>query len=357
MNAPLILSPAYREFRQNLALLLASNDPRHVKMREEANGGLSKMKLLTPGAVHHDSTLSSLSVQYKNEEYIGLELMPVAPVAKLSDYFYKYDKRSRLAAPNDAIGARGEANEIEDKRTDDTYSCKPYALKNYIDAQTLQNQDAPLNEMIDLVEAINELIDFREEMRIAAILTDTGSFGSGQYTSLSGSDRWDSNDGGNPIKDLQNAIKTVWMGRGATQLVGYCSIDVWNVLSRHPAVLDLFKYNGSSPGLATPDMLARFVGLDRILVGKARKDTANEGQTASYDRIWGKVFGVVRVATRPSIRTAAFGYTMRFGAKKTDQWFDVSKGAEGGYYARVSLTEDHKVIASDTGFLINTPIS
>lgn len=345
----------YQQFRANLAEIGLSEDPRHKEMVRKANEGLTRMKLLTPGQVHHDSTLSSVSVQYKNEEYIGLELMPVVPVGKLSDYFYKYDKRSRLAAPDDAIGARGEANEIEDKRTDDTYACRSYGLKNYIDALTLANQDAPLNEMVDLVESINELIDFREELRIAAILTNVANFG-GNYTAIGASSRWDTTAGGNPIKDLQNAIKEIWMGRGASELVGYCSLDVWNVLSRHQAVLDLFKYNGSSPGLATPDMLAKFVGLDRILVGKARKDTANEGQNASYARIWSDVFGVVRVAKRPGLRTAAFGYTLRFGPKRTDEWFDVSKGTEGGYFARVSLHEDHKVMASDTGFLINTPI-
>lgn len=345
----------YTQFLANLKEILSSEDPRHKEMVRKANEGLARTKLLTPGQVHHDSTLSSLSVQYKNEEYIGLELMPVAPVAKLSDYFYKYDKRSRLAGPDDAIGARGEANEIEDKRTDDTFSCKAYGYKNYVDAVTLANQDAPLNEMVDLVESINELLDLREEMRIASILTNTASFGS-NYTGIGASSRWDTTAGGNPVKDIQDALKEIWMGRGQTELVGYCSLNVCNVLSRHPAILDLFKYGGSTPGLATMDMVAKFFGLSRILVGKARKDTANEGQNASYARVWSDVFGVVRVAKRPSLRTAAFGYTMRFGPKRTDEWFDVSKGSQGGYFARVSLHEDHKVVASDTGFLINTPI-
>lgn len=345
----------YQQFRANLNEILSSPEPRHKEMIRKANEGLARLKLLTPGQVHHDSTLSNVSIQYKNEEYIGLELMPVVSVNKLSDYFYKYDKRSRLAAPDDAIGARGEANEIEDKRSDDTYSCRAYALKNYVDALTLANQDAPLNEMVDLVESISELIDFREEVRIASILTTGANFGS-NTTGISAGSRWDTAGGGNPIKDMQDAIKNIWMGRGPSELVGYCSLDVWNVLSRHPAILDLFKYNGSSPGLATPEMLAKFIGISRILVGKARKDTANEGASASYTRIWSDVFGIVRVAKNPSTRTAAFGYTFRMGPKRTDEWFDPSKGTEGGYYARVSLKEDHKVVAADTGFLLTTPI-
>jgi hypothetical protein len=347
---------SYRDFAANLHAIARSTDPKHVEMVRRANEGLLRTKLLGPGAVHHDSTLSSLSIQYKNEEFIGTQLMPIANVGKMSDYYYIYDKRNRLAYPDDAIGARGEANEIYESRSDDTYSCKSYGYKNFVDALTLANQDAPLDEMIDLVESVNEGVDFREEKRIATVLTTSGNFGS-NTTAISAGSRWNTTDGGNPIKDIQDAMAAVWMGRGPTVLKAYCSLDVWNVLSRHPAVLDLFKFNGSSPGLATPKMLAGFLGLDEVLVGKARKDTANDGASASYGRLWSNVFGIVRVAQRPSIRIGAFGFTMRFGQKQTDQWFDISKGTQGGYFARVTVNEDHKVTASDTGFLITTPIN
>ena len=51
-------------------------------------------------------------------------------------------------------------------------------------------------------------------------------------------------------------------------------------------------------------MVAGFFGLDGIFVSKARNDTANSGQSASYSRVWGKnpntsntsFFGVTRVS-------------------------------------------------------------
>jgi len=160
-----------------------------------------------------------------------------------------------------------------------------------------------------------------------------------------------------PIKDIQAAKAALWSGRGPGTVRGYCSRTVWDVLARHPQILDLFKFNGSSPGLATPAMLAGWFGLETILVGDARNDTANIGQTASYARMWTDVFGMVRVAQRPTIRNASFGYTFRLnGQTKSTQWYDGRLGYDGRWFSKVAVSDDYKVVAADTGYLLTTPV-
>lgn len=335
--------------------LISSSDPKARAAVQRANAGFARLKDVSATTVHQNATLSAMSVQYANEEYIGEQLMPIVQVAKKSDVYYIYDKRARLAYPDDALGERAQANEISDSRSTASYLCKVYGYENFLDAETLENQDAPLNEMMDLVEAILEGLAFRRELRIASALTTSANYGS-NTAAISAGNRWDTASGGTIIKNIQDAVKNVWMGRGQTELVAFTSYDVYLAMSRNPAILDLFKYNGSSPGLATPDMIAKFFGLSRLLVGKARKDTANEGQSASYSRVWSDVFGVLRVAARPSIRTAAFGYTLRHGVQSSTQWFDQRPGKSGGYWAKCSVSEDHKIVASDTGYLLTTVI-
>ncbi len=324
---------------------LRSTDPKVKAMVERANAALVQ-KALTPGSVHYDTTLANISIQYANADYIGTQLMPVVQVAHLSDRYFVYDKRSRLAYPDDALGARASANELNENITTDNFSCKPYGYKEYVDNLTLKNQTAPLDEMVDVIANLNEGIAFREELRIAATFgANTTTLGSGAYWTAVG---------GSPVTDIQNAAAALWNGRGATRLVGYTSLNVWNALLRSAPILELFKY--TRPGLATKTEIAQVLGLDDILVSSARKDTANESQAASYARIWGDVFGIVRVASSPGIRTAGFGYTFRFGQKDTNEWFDPTVGPLGGYYGRVSVVEDHKVVAADVGFLITNPI-
>ncbi len=340
--------------------LASSNDPRVAVELGRVNRTLAALnpmrtKDVAPSTVHSNTTLSNLSVQYANDDYIGLELMPLLQVAKESDSILDYAKRDRLQSPDDTMPSRGEANEINETRSNDSYTCLQYGLSNFVSARTLSNQDAPFDEMVDLVEALNELLAFNEEKRIAAAMVATANY-AGNTAAIAAGDRWDTAGGGNPIKKIQDGRAAMWSGRGPGDVVAFTSIGVYNVLSRHPQILDLFKYNGSSPGLATPDMIAKFFDMTKLYVGKARKDTAVEGQTASYSRIWSDVFGMVRVAKRASLRNASFGYTLRHGQKLTQVQFDPMKGHGGGYKAQVTLSETHKVIAGDAAYLWTTPI-
>lgn len=332
------------------------SDPKNAELLKRANEEILKCKALS-GTIHNDSTLSNLSVQYKNQDYIGLQLMPVVTVDKLSGKFAKYGKRDRLAVPDDQVFNRSTPNEISETRTMDNYSCKQYALLNYLDEMELQNADAPLNEMVDLVAAVNDALALAEEKRIATILTTAGNF-SGNTVTLAGTDRWfisgAEGSTSDPIKDLQTANAAIWTGFGNARRVGYCSLDVFNGLVRHSKIADRFKY--TQAGLPQRTALAQMLGLDDILVGAAWQDTANSGASASYGRIWGAYFGVVMVANSPSIRSAHFGSTFRMGAKNTQEWFDPKIGVAGGYYAKVGMSEDHKVVAGDAGYLIVNPV-
>jgi hypothetical protein len=312
-------------------------------------------RVITPGAVHVDQVLSNMSVMYSNDEYIGERLMPAVPVAKRSGKFAVYNKRDRFAFPDDLIGYRSSPNELEAGRTFDNYSVADYGYKNYLDYETTQNQDAPLNEMVDVVEAINEGIAFRREKRILAIVATSANY-SGN-TAAAGS-VWSGTTGGSLIADILAAVSALWSGPTPTRKVGFCSLAVWNTgIANNPAIRELFKYTEN--GLATTTQVARFFGLDDILVSRAREDTANSGQTAAYARmLTGNVFGVLAVADNPSVRSLHFGSTFRENDDPfTTEWPDPGIGKRGGIWSRVSVSEDHKIVAPDAGFLITSVVS
>jgi hypothetical protein len=345
---------------QEMRGALSSSNPEIREMVKEANRELVHIKS-TPGQVHVAQVLTNISLQYANDEYIGDQLMPtiVGTEGKLSAVYFTYDKRDRLAYPDDTMSDRSFANELNESRSTASVSLLPRALREYVDSLTLQNQDAPLNELLDAQVTVLDGLMFNREVRIATALTTSGNYASANVNTLAAASRWDSASGGNPLKDIDDAIKTIWSGKGPGGLVAWCPIDVWNVLKKHPMVLDLFKYNGSSPGMATPEMLAGWFGLEKILVGKARKDTANRGQTASYSRIWGSdAFGIVRVDKGNSVRNVSFGkvFTDRAAPTSTTT-YHADRGTDGGYYVRSAIAESAPtVIANDAGALIATCI-
>ncbi len=332
----------------------AMSDPATRKALDDSYG--LEVRGVSPSSVHSDVFLNNMSVAYTNDAYIGERLVMPVPVTKKTDKFAIYPQRERFEYPVDLIGERAQANEISESRSSDTYSLLDYGYQNYLSQDTLDNQDPAFDERVDLIEAINEGIAFRRELRLATLLTTAANYASGNTTTLSGSNQWDSSTGGNPIKDIQNGIAALWNGPGATNIVGFCSLEVFNVLSRHPALLDIQKY--TTNGLLNRAQIANYLGLTDLLIGAARKQTANEGQTASYSRIWGLDFGIVRVAQRPSKRMASFASLFRSVEDPvTTEWFDATAGKKGGHYAKVAVSEDAKIVASNTGYIIKAATS
>jgi hypothetical protein len=346
----------YRAFRAALADVARSNDPRDVAAFAAANRGLVDLRTkgVLPGDVHTNSTLSNVSVQYANEAYVGTELMPVVQVAKEGGVIPTYGQSDRLRLPNDQMADGGEANEIEETRSTTSYACECYGLSNRVSVRTLQNQDAPLDEMVDVVEAIADIEALQREVRIAAIAGAAGSYGANTAV-IPAADRWNTAGGGNPIADIQTAMDACWQGFGGGEWVFFSSSGVYNVLSRHPDILALFQYNGSSPGLATPAMIAKFFGAADYFVTKARYDSSAEGAAAAFLRVWPDVFGIVRRGP-PSIRNAAFGWVLRCGQPLTQVEFKPLAGHGGSYKAQVSVLEDELVVAATTSYLLTSPI-
>lgn len=312
-------------------------------------------RIITPGGVHVDSVLSNMSVMYANDEYIGERLLPAVPVTHRSGKYYTYNKRDRFAVPDDLIGYRSSPNELDAGRSTDNYSLTDYGFKNYLDYETTQNQDAPLNEMLDVTEALNEAIAFKREKRILAILATAGNYGSNTAAATLA---WTlANSGGSIIADILGAVSALYSGPTPTRKVGFCSLAVWNAgIANNVAIRELFKYTGG--GLASTTQVANFFGLDDIYVSRAREDTANSGQTASYARmLTGNVFGIIAVAENPSTRSLHFGSTFRESNDPfTTQWPDPGIGKRGGIWSRVSVSEDHKIVAADAGFLITAVV-
>ena len=309
-------------------------------------------KAVTPGAVHVDTLLATLSVMYHNDEYIGERLMPAVMVSKRSDKYAVYPKRERFNFPDDEIGYRSSPNELDASRTTDNFSVKDYGYKNFLDLETVQNQDAPLSEMVDVVEAINEGIAFKREKRILAIVVTVGNYGA---NNAAAGTNWNDATGGSIIADLLAAVSGLFTGPSPTRKVGFCTLTVWNTgIANNPVIRDLFKY--VQAGLPVTQQVAGYFGLDDIFVSRSREDTANAGQTAAYARMaTTDIFGVLAVAQRPTTRSLHFGSTFRMqGDPYTTEWMDPGIGKRGGTWSRVSVSEDHKIVAADAGFLLTS---
>lgn len=303
--------------------------------------------------MYQDQILTDMSIGYVNDALIGDRLLPIVPVSKKSAKFAKWNRRNSLNGPDDLLTRRAQANEIQQGYDLVPYALNDYGLKEFVDVEDLDQADEPFRDVLENAITVRESLAVKKEIRQAAILTTAANFG-GNTAALTAA-RWDTGSG-DPIVNVRDAIAGLATGGAATKTIGYGSLDVINAMLDNAKIIDRVKYTGS--GFPPVKVLAQYLGLDDILVGGAIYDSANIGQTASYQRIWGQVFGIVRVAVRPTKNMLAFGGTFQLrGDPATDNWFDKSVGKRGGYYTRVSSSEQSVIMAADAGFLYTDVVS
>ncbi len=261
--------------------------------------------------VNRPLTDVSLMAVYSNDEFIADKVFPNVPVDKRSDLYFKYNKDdfNRDTAQERAPGAEsaGDGYAV----TTDSYTCKVVALHHDIPDQNRANTDEPLGEDEDAAILLTHKLLLKREIDWASTFFTTGVWtGTSTGTDIVPSVKWD-NASGVPIKNIKAQIvaqKKITGFRPNTLVLGE---EVWNALQESADFLA--RINGGStvdkPAILMPSMLAGILGIDRVLIAGAIKNTAVEGATASTSFIFGERALLCYVPPRAGKRIPSCGYT------------------------------------------------
>ena len=317
--------------------------------------------------VHVDAILTNASVAYiqSADNFIANKVFPIVPVDKQSNLYFKYTKEdwfrddARLRADGSEAAASGYG------LSTDNYYANVYAVKKAVGDQTMANFDNPLDPMRDAAKFTAQLILNRMENQFVSDFITTGVWGT-DYAGVSGTPstnqfkQWSDLANSDPIQDVETWKAKILSTTGfeANKLVlGY---DVYQILRNHPDVIDRVKYTGRD----VPDTqyLAQLFGLDQVLVAKAVKNTAAEGQTGSFSFAFGKSALLVYAPENPGLLTPSAGYSF--------QWRGVSEGLgltvgtkqyrveqNAATYIESQIAFANKVVAADLGAYAGTVVA
>ena len=95
------------------------------------------------------------------------------------------------------------------------------------------------------------------------------------------------------------------------------------------------------------EMVAQWLGVDNIIVGRAINNTAAEGATDSMSFIWGKNALLMYTTASPSISEPSAAYIFQKGGVDTKRF---REEAEAQDVVEVTHLVDIKVTASDCGY-------
>jgi hypothetical protein len=312
----------------------------------------------TANDVHIDAILTNISVAYIQDQnaFVASKVFPTIPVEKQSDKYFVYTKgdwfrdEAQLRAP--ATESAGSGYNL----TTATYNTQVYAFHKDVDDQVRANADNPLNPDRDATSFITQRMLLRQEIQWASEFFTTSVWA----TDSTPTNLWNDYTASDPIGDVETAKATILTSTGFlpnTMVMGY---DVFRQLRNHPDIVDRVKYTSAEN--VTEDILARFFGVDRILVARAVKNTGLEGAATSMSSIVGKNAALYYVAPSAGILTPSAGYQFAW------------RGVSDGMGANIGITRfrmpelradrieaqmawDNKVIAADLGYFFSACVA
>lgn len=294
----------------------------------------------TRRSVHVNRPLSNISIGYKNSFYIAEGVFPLVPVQKQSDVYFIWDKEAwfRLRAGTRAPGTR--APRVDYGVSTASYICLNYALAKGIPDEVRDNADAPLRPDVTATNFVTDGIMLGMEDRVATLIGASGNWASASNPGTQWDD--DTSDAWGDISTLCYEVEGQ-IGRPANTMVA--GRNAWKTLRNHPDLVDRVKYQREGGKLIPADLQGWF-DVERVLVGRARKDTSEEGQSASMTDVWGDFLWVGYVTPNPAIDEPSAGYCFRWGQRSVSRF---RADQEHEDVVEVEEWTDELITASDAG--------
>ncbi len=311
----------------------------------------------TRSQVHVNTPLTMLSVAFMQSEdnFVGHKAFGFVPVQHASDLYYTFSKDDFI---RDQAQPRAPATESAGggfTLTTASYACQVIAFHKDVADQDRDNADSILALDRTATEFVTSVMSLRREKQWVSQYFTTGVW----TVDSTPSTLWDDPDS-TPKKDFLDAQTTLMKNsvgkRGNVFVLGPY---VWNALQVHPEIKDQFKY--TSPNSIDLAMLARYFGVDEVLVAYGVNATSAEGQAITVDFIAGKHALLCYRNKNPQLMSVSAGYTMSW-----NQYAGSEQGATIQKFRMQPLRADRiegefaydmKVVSPDCGFLFASVVS
>jgi hypothetical protein len=308
-----------------------------------------------------DGRLTDIAVQYKNPQYIADMVLPPRRTPTKKVTYKKYDKNSRFTVPPSLVGPKGWPNEVEWSTTDDTATCLDYGYQEFLSQEEIDNAQTPITAQADTVEFVANLLMLDREIRTAAAVFDGANYDAANEVDVAGA--WATLSTSTVLTQLEVGIDACFMPPNVLVM----GIATWRKASRSAELLAAVKGtnapqtitagpNGKMPSVTSTE-LAMYLGLDAVLIGTARKNTAVAGQTATFARVWDgpnatKGGAALLRVTGPGIGLKDVTSLAAFDWKgRQVMTSETDRGAFGGQNVRVVESTVIKAISTDVGYL------
>ena len=270
------------------------------------------------GKGYIDPLLSNFAISYAPDGLIAADVMPIVPVIKQSGVYAIFEQADQFRIPDTTRAPGDEAKIVRFRVGSGVYNCLPYALKSQIPIEDLANADGAFRTFLEtgrIGTVMNQLmLDW--ENRTAALFFKTGNVGS---STLCASLWSTAGGGGSPFSDINTQIDNVQNATGIRPNTLIFGIQAWKDLRRHNEIINKTKSLGAyrvaaagAAGMPSEMEVAELFEMDRVLVGRAYKNTAQELGALNLIPVWSAHCWVGHIRTGDQLTGATFASAFRW---------------------------------------------
>lgn len=298
-----------------------------------------------------DQALTNMSVGYENGQLIGTQLMPRVMVSSRQGFYFTFD-RTKFRVEDSRRTGTSRANRVASGMTKTAFGpLVEHSLEEAIEYDVRDSYPTPHDARVDATEEVTALLELGLEQEIATMLTNTAVIT--QNITLSGNDQFSDYANSDPFSVIQTGIDTVKLASGVMVNAVAMGYQVWAKLRHHPDLLG--RLSVSTVRVLTPQLFADLIGVEKVFIGDAVYNSADEGQAVSMGYVWGKHMLLAHIQPTPGIKKLSLGYTLQLeDARYVDRWDEPWVKSE---FVRANDYYEPKIVAVEAGYLIKNAVA
>lgn len=269
-----------------------------------------------------DPILTNVALAYRPGNFIYDQIVARQTVSEIAGQYPIWSQEDLMRDPGEnKVADRAETPEIDLSYSLGNYFLEDYRLKVSITPRERSQAASELRMETMKVHRLLDAMALRREVRLANKLRKTSN--GGKLTLGAGvSTKWDASSGATIEKDIKAARKAVWDATGQHVDTILMNWDVAYSVALDASVREILKYtvNGKDIIELGDRMLPSTLhGLNVVVAGGSKINSAKRGAAAAYSDIWGDNVRLLRRGVDEEWGNPATVYSLRGPVNGTEQ--------------------------------------
>lgn len=295
-------------------------------------------------------SLMEFDLEANQQGFIGLEVMPMFTTSVQADSVGRIPLKQLLEEGNTE-----RASGAGYQRGNWTFEAWSFATQEHGWEEPVDDREARIYgsyfnaEQVATMRARNFVLQ-NHEKRVAAKL-----FNAGVYTPSNVTTAWSDVENSTPIEDVKAKRELFWGKIGSLPDALVINWKVFENLRMNASIIDRVKYTQRATTVdLNEQLIADALGVPRLIVARAARNSANVGQNAVLTDVWSSSYGALikLPANLADIKSPCWGRTFMYtgdGGAVVESYRDEKVRSN---IIRHRMDTDEKVMYEDAALLI-----